>query len=208
MRVKSVFSSFVLIFLLLLPLVIAQSSEVFTKSLLRAILGPLPQACSISLSSSDCIACMGTAKILPFVFFFGLIYFAMAFIIFRMIGGFPTLEGRQTPFDIKGLSPSYYYAAILIALVVALMSLHVREISGIFISFQQLQQILLITFSIVIVITFLFAIRSLSPLLGVAILLISVGIVWTYYTTLTEPGGLLSMQPEFPIRENLCFLIE
>lgn len=208
MRLKSVPISFALIFLISLPLVIAQSSEVVTKGLLRAILGPLPQACSFSLSSSDCIACMGTAKILPFVFFFGLIYFAMVFVVFKILGGFPQGREGQQPLNIKTATPSFYYAAILISIVLALLTLHIREVSVVFISFNQLQQILLIAFSIVIVLTFLYAIRSLSPMLGVFILLFSLGIIWTFYTTLTGPGGLLSIQPEFQITNNPCFIIE
>jgi len=206
--VKSVFSSFAVIFLLLLPLVIAQGSEIFTKGLLRAILGPLPQACGFSLNSADCIACMGTAKILPFAFFFGLAYFGISFIIFRIMGGFPTIQGQQQFFDIKRISPSYFFATVLMALVIALVALHTREINIIFISFNQLQQLLLVSFSIVIVITFLYAIRSLSPMLGVAILLFSVGIIWTFYTTLTQPGGLLSLEPVFQIADNPCFFTE
>jgi len=203
--VKSVSSSFIIVFLLLLPVVLAQT-ELISRGLLRSVLGPLPQACSVTLNSSDCIACLGTAKMLPFAFFFGLVYFAMVFLVFRILGGLPRgREGPQT-LDIKAVTPSFHFAAILISLVLALMLLHFREVSMLFLSIGQLQQILILAFSIVIVISFLYAIHPLSPMLGLFVLVFSIGIVWTFYNTLAS-GGLFNL-PTPEITSNPCFITE
>ncbi len=200
------FNSFVFSFLLLLPIVIAQSDAI-SGGLLRAVLGPLPQACSFSFSSSDCIACLGTAKILPFTFFFGLSYFAMVFLVFRMLGTYPR-DQRGEGVDIKAATPSFYYAAILIALALALVSLQFREINLIFISLGQLHRVLILVFSIVVVVTFLYAIHDMHPMLGLAVLLFSIGIVWTLYNTLTQSGDLSLLQPAIQIENNPCFITE
>ncbi|MBI4010006.1 MAG: hypothetical protein HY361_02320 [Candidatus Aenigmarchaeota archaeon] len=196
-------NSFVLSLLLLLPLAIAQS-EIISRGLLRSVLGPLPEACTFSISSSDCIACLGTVKFLPFAFFFGLIYFAMVFLVFRILGQVPNVEGR--PADIKTVTPSLYYAAILISLALALLTLHFRETSMFFISISQFHRILIISLSIVIVITFLHTLHGLSPMYQLVTLLFSIGIVWTFYNLLTQPGGLLTFEPSIPIAESPCFL--
>ncbi len=205
---KRVLNSFTLTFLILLPVVIAQT-DLISGGLLRAIIGPLPQACTFSISSSDCIACLGTAKILPFAFFFGLIYFAMVFIIFRMFGGLPTTrEGQQQPLDVKHVAPSFYFAAILVSLILALLMLHFREVSMLFLSIGQLHRILILVFSIVVVVTFLYAIHPLHPMLGLAVLLFSIGIVWTFYNELTQTGELSLLKPTLLLADNPCFLVE
>ena len=205
---KRILSTLTLSFLLLLPIVIAQS-DLVSRGLVRGVLGPLPQACTFSLSSSDCIACLGQVKILPFTFFFGLTYFAMVFIVFRIFGGRPgEAIGRPEVFDLKRVTPSFYYAAILISIALGLAALHTRDVNLLFVSISQLQSILILVFSIVIVVTFLYAIHPLSPLLGMFVLLFSIGIVWTFYTNLTQPGGLLSVLPVIDIMQSPCFLLE
>ena len=200
--------SFVLTFLILLPVVIAQS-DVISRGLLRAIIGPLPQACTFSMSSSDCIACLGTAKILPFALFFGLIYFAMVFIVFRMFGGLPTTaRGETRSLDVKEVAPSFYFAAILVSLVLALLMLHFKDVSMLFLSIGQLHKILILIFSIVIVVTFLYTIHPLHPMLGLAVLLFSIGIVWTLYNTLTQSGDLSLLKPTLDIANSPCCLGE
>ena len=199
---KSVLKNFVLAFLVLLPVVFAQA-ETISRGLLRALMGPLPQACSFSLNSSDCIACLGTVKILPFIFFFGLAYFAMVFVVVRIIGGVPK-EGL----NIKKLTPSFYYAIILISLALALLTLHFRDFSMLFISIGQLHRVLIVAFSIVVVVTFLYTIQPLHPMLGLAVILFSIGIVWTLYNTLTQSGDFSLLKPTFEIANSPCFLTD
>ena len=201
---KRVFNSFILSLLIMLPIVFAQS-ELISRGLLRAIIGPLPQACSFTLSSSDCIACLGSVKLLPFVFFFGLSYFMMVYIVFRILGSLPPV-GRETKLDIKSATPSFYYAAILISLVLALLTLQFKEVGTFFIGISQLQNILILVFSIVVVITFLYAIHPLSPMLGLFVLVFSIGIVWTFYNTLTQQGVFNIPSPD--LISNACFILE
>lgn len=202
---KGVFKSFILSLLIIIPIVFAQS-DLISRGLLRAIIGPLPQVCSFALSSSDCIACLGSVKLLPFAFFFGLTYFMMVYIVFRILGGLPKGEGGGAPLDIKRTTPSFYYAAILISLVLALITLQFREVSTFFLGISQLQNILILVFSIVVVISFLYAIHPLSPMLGLFVLVFSIGIVWTFYNTLTQQG--VFNLPSADLISNACFILE
>lgn len=201
-RVNKIYSAFIMSLLVLLPSVLAQS-EVFSKGLLRSILGPLPQACSFSLGSADCIACLSTAKLLPFTFFFGLIYFVMVFLVFRILGGIPS---KELGLDIKKVTPSFYYASILVSIAFALIMLHVREVSSLFINIGQLQNILFLGFSIIVVVTFLHTLQGFSNMLNLFILLFSIGIVWTLYNTLVV-GGVVAL-PIPDIVQSPCFLAE
>lgn len=107
-----------LIFLLLLPNILAQADTEATTGILRGIFGDLPTACS-DITSSTCIYCLGYVKLLPLAFFFGLFYLIFTYGIRLIV--------RNQPLS---RLPSIHVGIVLISMALSIFTLQSGAVGG------------------------------------------------------------------------------
>jgi len=110
--------AFIVTLIFLIITVHAQTDNELITTILRVLLGDLPQPCS-TLGSATCTYCIGYLKLLPLLFFFGFFYLMFFIITFG-------IRGRVQLSNI----PSIHIAVLIIAALLSIFLLHTPLITS------------------------------------------------------------------------------